>query len=374
MSPALRVLATLAALLLAGCAGDAPEAADAARDDAAAPDVSFEEVPDVDAGASPHVHDYWSGRERVSIVDREYEITADEAVQWGIVSTLVLREPILGMQEVSVAEDMLVYEGAGQLDITVTWQDPTITGMRFLHRHAGSSEIQPWLDAPNGETLTIALTPDMTDMPHAQVSRWAFLFAAAGTPPAMVGAFHVKMDVVKSREVAEWPGHPDAWGAATERLVADADGSSRSSLGPVGFLRQDDPWGTPADAIPAAATVPMGTASLVVTVTVLGVDPAEMDVDHLHLLVRTAADLEFDFDEADAPNASEDRLTWTWTIPVDMGETDNPYAEESSWAFRVTAGYVTPVGPCDDGCADAELRYHLTAVAHKARAATEEEA
>lgn len=355
------MIATL--LALAGCAEKTEEASIAAE---TRPGVAFEDVPEgVDEGAAPHVHDYWQGRERVTLLDASYTTEALDAVRWGVISTRVFGEPMLGGAAVDLPDGAIVYEGTGVLEVTVTWTDPAVTGVRFIHRHAGSGDIQWWTPAPNGETVALEVTPEMTDMPHAAVSRWDFLFGASGTPALAVGTLHIRMDIVKTRDVAEWPAHPDHWAAGDALLVVDAEGASRSGLAPTPFLLEDETQ-APADAVRAQGLVPMETANLTVVVTVLDVEPDHV-VESLHLSVRTAAHLEFDFSDADeATSVSDDGVTWTWVLPVAMETTDNPYASESAWAFRVEASYASPVpgGPsCREGCGDAELRYRIVATA-----------
>ena len=360
-------LAVALAAMLAGCA-DATEPAGTSEafDPPAAAGPSIEIEPDAGAADVPHVHDYWSGRERVTLLDTDITIEPPTALVWGAMTTRFLGETAFGGAFVTLPEGTIIYEGTGFVDITVTWSDPSITGMRFLHRHAGSGEIQPWTQTPNGETIRLDVTPQMTDMPHAQTSRWVFLMAASGTPAVAIGTFHLQVDIVKTRDVAEWPAHPDLWDGQRQITLADAEGRTAGRVAPAGTAASD-PWAVPTDAVHAQRLVPMEAATLRVTVTILDVDDT-LDVERPHLLVRTAIDVEFDFDDqGDPASVGDDGMTWTWQRAIDMDETDNPYADASAWAFRAVAGAAdAPLPECDYGCYEAELRYHIQAVVEKA--------
>jgi len=361
----------IAVLALAGCVETAPDAPTSATDPTpSASAASTDADPRTeDPGLGSHAHDYWSGRERVTLVDEDVSIEPPDLLLSGVMTTRFFRDPSLGGAFIVLPNGSLVYEGTGRLEIVATWDDATVNGLRFIHRHAGSGEIQPWTDAPNGETVSIEVTPDMTDMPHAQVSRWIFFFAASGTPPVASGTFHLRIDIVKTRDVAEWPAHPDHWNGASEILLVEADGSSIERVGPTLL---EEPWKDHEDAIPASAIVPMEATMLRVNVTVVStMDPA--GVGKVHLLIRTASNVLFDYDDAGDPiEVSDDKLTWTWEVPIEMDETDNPYATTSAWAFRVRAAPApTPQLPfCEHGCYQPEFEFRIVATVHRAAGGT----
>ena len=361
-------LAVALAAMLAGCA-DTTETAgtqEPGGEPAAAPSVEVERPADAGVADVPHVHDYWAGRERVTLLDADFAVEPPDALVWGAQTTRFLGETAFGGAFVTFPEGAIVYEGTGRLDVTVTWSDPGITGMRFLHRHAGSGEIQPWTETPNGETVALDVTPGMTDMPHAQASRWVLLMAASGTPAVAIGSFHVQVDVVKTRDVAEWPAHPDLWEGQQRVTIADAEGQTEGRLAPAG-VADTDPWAVPADALHAQRLVPMEAAKLRVVVTILDLD-GTIEMERPSLLARTAFDVAFDFDDQGEPvDVSDDGMTWTWERAIDMEETDNPYADASAWGFRVVAGAAdAPLPGCGSGCYEAELKYRLEAVVEKA--------
>lgn len=364
------LLPMVLAVLLAGCAATDPPAngkGDAnptttASDDSATPGADADALPD--PGAAPHVHDLWEGRERITLLEEDFTVEPPEAAMWGFFTTYFFAQPSVGGFFVDLPEGAFVPEGTGLLEIQATWTDPTVTGLRFLYRHAGSGDISGWVPAPKGEVVALEVTPQMADMPHAQRTRWGFLFAADGTPPLLVGQVHLRIEAVKTRDPTLYPGHPDFWGDKTELLRLDADGETRSRIDPPFLPMPANNLAPPEDALSLTAPVPMETAWLVVRVDVLSVEPSSLQVANLRLEARTADDLQFDFDDVEV-EPEVDGTSWTWRIPVEMQETDSPYADGSAWAILVVPEYASPV-PVDCGCQESTLRYHATATAVKA--------
>jgi len=365
-SRAALTLAVALAAMLAGCADAVDPAADAPGTAAGGVKLEFEPAAGGGVADAPHVHDYWAGRERVTLLDEDFTVQPPTALFWGAATTLFLGETAFGGAFVSFPEGAIVYEGTGRMEITVTWTDPSITGIRFLHRHAGSGELQPWIETPNGDTVVLDVAPEMTDMPHAQASRWGFLMTASGTPAVAVGTFSVRIDIVKMRDVAEWPAHPDLWDGEARLTVLDAEGEAPARVA-LTEVADTGPWAVPADTLPAQRLVPMEAGTLRVTVTILDRESAA-GIDEIRLLARTANDVAFDFTDQGKPvEASDDGTTFTWERAIEMDETDNPYADASAWGFRVVARAVNaPLPYCEHGCYQAELRYHIHAVVEKA--------
>jgi len=208
----------------------------------------------------------------------------------------------------------------------------------------------------------------MTDMPHAASSRWIFLMAASGTPALAVGTFHVRMDIVKTRDAEEWPAHPDLWQGEPRLTLVEAEGQSPGQAVPLSTV----PWSVPPDALFAQRLVPDDAAALRVTVTFLD-SSGNLGIERPRLLVRTAYNPFFDFDDEGEPaSKSDDGTTWTWQRAIAMNETDNPYGEASAWAFRVVAGAVdAPVPECEHGCYQAPLRYRIEAAVERGGAKLE---
>lgn len=351
----------LLALVLAGCAEEAAPSATPAGTPGAAPAAGAEDadaVPVVDPGSAPHVHDLWDGRERITLLEQDYTVEPPEAAMWVFMSTLFLGEPSAGGFFVELPEGQLVPEGTGRVEVTATWSDPTVSGLRFLYRHAGSGDIEGWVKAPQDEAALIEVTPEMSDMPHTQRTRWIFAFLADGAPPTAVGTVHLRMDAVRTRDPSVYPGHPDLWKGATELLRLDSDGKTTTEAVDSPFPEPGQALTPPADALILDAPVPMETATLVVRVDVQSVEPPGTTLKGLRLDYRTAADMEFDFDEVEV-KPEIDGQTYVWRIPVKMEHTDSAYAEGSAWAILVQPEVEPPVpGPLPCQCKEVTLRYH----------------
>jgi hypothetical protein len=381
--PALLVLA----LLLAGCLGgscDAPKAQSVTTAPTALPGENATLPPGAaDAseanrtlGAMPHVHDYWQGRERVTVLDQDVTVDPQTAAFWTGFSLFLEHNPSVGGAFVQLPAGNLIYEGTGRLDLTVTYTDPTITGLHVQYRHAGTDEFSKYLDTPSGKTVPIPITSEMTDMPHSKTSRWLFLFETSSPAAVAVGKFHVKMDIVKMRDVALFPPHPDFWKGKTTLELLRASGAAKSSMTPDRLVERtlnplEDPPGLIGDGKP----VPMETRTLVVNVTVKGTSPSTLAIDHLDLQYHGADGFHSFVRPAGKANAtSSDKKQWEWDLPVAMNQTDNPYADKSAWDFRVVASYANPVPggpPCSDGCYNAETDFDIVVTAIKDPAMSE---
>ncbi|HVL49182.1 MAG TPA: hypothetical protein VM889_11545 [Candidatus Thermoplasmatota archaeon] len=379
MSSRLTLLVALlvAAVPFAGCLGAAP-APDAGDGKLAKDNTTADEDPadipvddgrtpqNLSAGERPHLHDYWDGQERVTLYEDILDLDAVNALFWTVFTTYLVREPIAGGAFVRLPEGAIVYEGAGKMEITVSWNDPTVTGMRFIYRHAGAKDMSDaWIPLSKGQTYTLDLTPEMTDMPHGKTSRWFFLFAAAGTPALAIGQVNLKIDIVRMRDISLFPGHPDFWKGANETTILEAKGVAKSEQGPRAEVnRRLDPLAPPPGVVPGDKPVPMETVKLRGTVVVEAVNPSNLKVHHLHLLAKAADG--WGFREMKLNASSPDKKTWTFEREVEMKNTDSPYAQQSAWEYLVRAAYEPPVpgmAPCEDGCYDAELSYALTVVA-----------
>jgi len=91
-------LAVALAATLAGCAGAAePAATNEARDaPVAGPGIETERAADAGVADVPHVHDYWSGRERVTLLDTDITVEPTTALVWGALTTRFLGETAFG--------------------------------------------------------------------------------------------------------------------------------------------------------------------------------------------------------------------------------------------------------------------------------------
>ena len=359
----------------AGCLGeDAPDAGDdvAAQEEGASLPTGDEanvtvddgttEMPE-DLGHQPHLHDYWMGRERVTLMDEDVTVDAFTAFFWTFFD--VFRgTPGVGGTYVELPEGQIVYEGTGKLELTVSWTDATITGMGVSYRSAASpdfSQVQPLTQA---QPFAIDVTPEMSDMPHEKDSRWAFLLVPASPGQTVVGTFHVKVDIVRMGDIALFPGHPELFnGASTLTLYSGPASSSQTNFATraVGFLTS--PQQEQTSGVASAKVVPMETRSMTANVTITSATTNIGSVSNVTLLYKPA-DRNFAM-RAQTVSADLEKGVFQFAWPVEMRQTDSPYADTSQWRFDLRV-QTDPAGMGweTNGLADAKVDYQLEVVAY----------
>ena len=364
-------LLVLAALLLAGCASpeaeDAPAADDAnATTAAAAPLPPTEERVDdgtrTDLGHMPHMHDYWKGKERVTLFDDDVAADELDPFMTGF-QLLVQKQAKAGGATWFLPEGAIVYEGTGLLEMTATWNDPKVTSLAVSYRTPESQDFLPPVKMESGTALPIEVTPAMTDMPHSKTSRWAFEFAPADSPGATLASFHLKVDVVKMRDIGLFPAHPELFEGKTEKVIHAAEHShsevSYAKRAPQ-LLEQGD---FSEKEITPSQLVPMEAQWMLIEVDILDATASPGQV----------ADIRFFYHGADRNvlghptilpiegSLADKRLVYA--VPVTMDETDTPYGSASQWRFFVEPA-TTFTGqdgePDCGGCTDVTIAYKLT--------------
>lgn len=358
---------------LAGCMGEddppAPTAADADADAAQAGNVTVDdgtvEMPK-DVGEKPHAHDYWSGKERVTLLDEDVSVDAFSGAFFTFFNVFGTHTPALGGAYLELPEGVIVYEGTGKLEFTATWTDPAVTGMTMRYRSAASADFSEPLPVTSGAPVSVDVTPEMSDMPHGKTSRWAFLLTPAAGQ-AMLGSFHAKVDVLRMRDIETFPGHPDLFGGQGTLAVYDGPSQSKGQSFPgrladalVNGFQAGAPQG-----VRAQKVVPMETMTMTANVTITSVTGALGKTTGVYFLYKPADSNGFEWLRPIATDAATGTYQFAW--PVDMAQTDSPYAAESQWAFdvRVTSD-PTGLGLECGGCADTTVDYVLTVVAYDA--------
>lgn len=358
-------LALVLILVTAGCLG--AKAPEPAATNGAAPAAATGPQNDdgsrptqvVDTGAMPHMHDYWKSRERVTL----YEGDVDPGqIDLGdqFVTTGAHKEAKTGSITWHLPDGSIVYEGAGQMDLTATWNDPKITSLSMAFKAASDKQMRSALPLESAKAVTLPLTPDMTDMPHTKASRWEFHFAPAQSPGALMAPFHLKVDIVKLGDINTFPAHPRLFGGKHEKVINDAsyEFSESSYVMRAPQLFQTGEFGeklvTPTD------IVPMESAWI----------RAELDISKATSTPGQVVDVNFFYRGANtsylghpywlpsAGNFASKHMQWDF--PVMMEQTDSPYAKESQWRFFVEpATSITGQDPKGGGTTDVTISYHL---------------
>ena len=367
-------LLLVAALLVAGCASPADESPGADANvtpggDAAALPPEAERVDDgarTDLGHMPHMHDYWKGKERVTLYDDEVDPSAVDPFQVGF-ALLVQKQAKAGGAAWFLPEGAIVYEGTGLMELTATWSDPKVTSLSVSFRTPESQAFLPPVKLASGEALAIDVTPAMTDMPHSKTSRWAFYFEAADSPGAALAPFDLKVDVVKMRDISLFPAHPELFEGKPSKVLHDAEHahSEVSYAKRVPNLLTTGAFGE--KEVTPSQLVPMETQWMRI----------EVDITEATAAPGQVADIRFFYKGADRSvishpytlpvegSLTEKRLVYAF--PVTMEETDTPYGAESQWRFFVepTTTFTGQEGEPDcGGCADVTIAYRLKVTAY----------
>lgn len=372
------VVAVLLGAGFAGCLGDdgpTPEQVEAERvaaEKAAIEAAMAAENATIDDGTKeanetlgeqPHIHDYWKGAERVTLMDESIPLEPFEAMFFTMMNT-AMQNPGVGGHFLQLPEGSIVYEGTGQLEFTVTWSDPTITGMQVRYHSAESESFTEPQPLQSGAPLVIEVTPGMCDMPHGKSSRWLFWLQPA-TGQSAAGSINVKVDIVKTRDPTKFPGHPDLFGDANTLTLFDGAGKSSQTSWPsrmASFLTQQ----SQDDSIISEKVVPMDTLSMTANLTIVNAQATLGGVSEIWVEYRPADSWRYYRAQLLASDETAGTFQFAW--PVEMAQTDSPYAKFSQWHFRVRAES-DPTGMGSQflgGAGDVQVDYEMVVVAYDA--------
>lgn len=370
MDSASRLLAllVLSSVAFAGCLGSPSKAPSSAAGESTSSQATNSTVnatiddgskamsPDV--GHMPHVHDYWKGKERVTLMDADVTVDPQTALFWTFV-----RGPSgtlgLGGTRFTLPEGATVYEGSGKMEITVSWSDPTITGMGLAMKTPGEPDFGKPAEIKASSPLSIDLTPEMTDMPHAKTTRWHFLATPSQPGQSIVGKFHVKIDVIRLKDIMVFPGHPELFKGANTLEIFNGQGVSSQENIAVRIVdrmtaKTDD------DGVAAKTVVPMETRSMTANLTLKGTLPPGSAV---RLGVKSADHESYAFIESVAKDEAKMLYQFSWL--VEMTQTDSPYEEASAWKFDARVGNSQGGLPKDaSGAGDVSTEYSLVVIAY----------
>lgn len=371
-SLSLLVAVAFLAVPFAGCLGDdAPAVEDApaqSADTELAPEVNetvddgMDEMP-ADIGHQPHMHDYWKGKERVTLMDEEIEVDPFTAMAFTFFD-VVRGTPGVGGTFVELPDGAIVYEGTGQLEFTVSWTDATVTGMGLSHRSPADPQFGETQPLAQAQALVIPVTPEMCDMPHEKESRWAFLLVPAQAGQAIVGKIHVKVDIVRMRDIEQFPGHPELFGGAHTLTLFSGPASSSSQnflVRGAGFLTDAEPQES---GVASQKVVPMETMTMTANVTITSATSNVGQVSDVRFLYKPA-DSAGRYRIAQLVSEDPEAGVYQFAWPVEMRQTDSPYAKTSQWRFDLLiSSDPTGQGMQTNGLADAKVDYELEVVAY----------
>ncbi|MHB8605005.1 MAG: hypothetical protein ACYDCK_07075 [Thermoplasmatota archaeon] len=335
-------LAVLAMMLVAGCIGGSGTGAPAAPSLSAAGEKSSSsnasDVPidqgnstNISTGATPHKHDYWRGRERVTVIDRDVPVTLQS--RQAFFTLLTESRPAFGAAQVNLPDGQIVYEGTGRLEFTATWTDATVTGLVMRYASTGNPQLSAPIPLTSGTMVPIEVKADMTDDPHASSSLWRFVLEASGPGGAGVaqGTVHVKADIVKMRDIETFPAHPDLFHGQPLVKIVDKDMTLQSddpTAGVEAFTQHDF---TPAGFAPDAPVPPDAkSVLLLLTVKSATYNNPLGDSSKISMNYKTARS---SFNERPANLTQQVGKVYLFSMHVGQGDGDSFYAKTSQWRF-----------------------------------------
>lgn len=383
-----------AALVLSGCVGGGGGApvAKSADDASNATNASRQQMPEgragafaafnetnkteVGAGGADHRHDYWNGKDRVTLLHGSF----------GMNTLIYTTGAVVVSAPLVLPKGAFVFEGTGAVEITLSgpgrractgfyaFGDPvcsdTGTGTRPADPMGGASELHLWYRDPTsewkdagpvvwGKATRVAITdPKFTDMPHSTSTLWSFEARSSAAADSTL-TFDANIDITRAPgEIPLWPGHPNFYADGHTRVVLQKH-VKQSDAGAGGSVSQIQSF-TPDAFANAEKLVSYGTRSLFVRVNFTKLDNSEP------LEKPTGWILDFHNASMRANSTSPFRANATtmWTLRVGDDGMDSPYATSSRWAFHVSPVVSNPVVSCSgSGCAQYDAEFDLTVIA-----------
>jgi hypothetical protein len=303
----------------------------------------------------PHLHDYWGGQDRLTVMDADQYIGG---ITW--------YGPPIAVGSFRPESGDVVPQGAAWVNVTISWVDEADNNYadpQLWVKSARDSETQFIGDVPGpeGATFAIPTTNDMNDLPHQVLSAWQFDLMMSGGPNPVpnpvtgdteltfTGTVSIVVTTDRGLEIPIYPGHPDRWNGATEIELL----SESNTVNYIG-----DPttgtWacfiGCPVIHVPGdRIVVPYDASEVIVVLEFQFGAPAKLGLKYHAADSREYVEAELISDEL---NRRE------YVIPVGVGG-DGPYAIQSQWEFAPFVEF-----PQENGLVPYE-EYTITATVHK---------
>lgn len=323
-------LAVAIFLALAGCSSPSPDPAPTETGPSVitAPDQGLNDT-------AAHIHDYWRGGDRLTIVDAMHPGGDEPGTGPGFANGESIE--VRSFQPESQA---VVPQGTAFLEVTFTWTDADLDSYRdpvLWLKTAAQDATTAAGPVVSGEILNVSVTADDADLPHQLLSAWIFELRMSSPEPMPLrfkGAVELKVEALRGRELPVFPAHPDAWKGATELPLIEAAWSLSyfEDLGDGGCNGAQCPQ---IHRPPVGQLVPHNASAVRVTFESNGVGPAG---SNLRFLYHSGLAREFQGADGDIRPG----VVTTLEIPVDGGG-DGPYAKQSQWEFTVIPSSTGPL-------------------------------
>jgi hypothetical protein len=319
--PALAVALGMAGAGLAGCSSSpgAQEDAEPVAEITDPRDTSY-----LGNDQVAHVHNYWGGQDRVTVLDVEggpFAASCQGCGDEGM--TFSWQRP---------DEGDIVPQGTAWVNGTFTFEEEgenLYDSFELWVKTAADASSSRWGPIESGVPFSINTTQEQNDPPHYVLSLWEFEVRALGGDEIQVsGSASWSVEAVRGLPLVPYPPHPDRWnGAAELDLLQDTQSSELTYYQEVPYTGYTCHSGCPrTHSLPDGVVVPFETQEVVVTLSITDGIPAGLG------LWYHGADT---WEQVQAEGESSQQGTWTYTIPVEGSMADSPYAPQSLWEFRV---------------------------------------
>src|SRR5581483_10199487 len=333
-------------------------------------------------GGMNHTHDYWKGRETVTVFQGDVAFFVTPLLPDGQGTQPKSVAYVKLPNNTAAGGPALVYEGTDLVTVTAKagqvcpaddvfgpggapvdpcTPDPNPPKVHLQYRSAADSAWRDAADLALGVPLKINVLPKETDMPHSVLSLWVFRLT---TDNPSLSSVNLTIVIHKGRDVVNWPGHPDFYADAPMRAVAD-NKHVKTHMSGVVESQLYDQGGTWA---PPDKLISYGTGKLHVIINVTNaVSQTGQAPTGYFLEVHNATVIGPEVTFGTRYFAKTNDLKhYEFDVPVDGAGMDGPYQPASRWGCRLMATFADvdlPVvgdpGLCP-GCFSYDIEYDLT--------------
>jgi len=305
-----------------------------------------------------HVHDYWPGisNEKV-LMNHDVNVNPfSSAFRTTFASAFDEPRTSVGWAYFSLPNGSFVPVGTGNLTVEVDATGALENGQIRLHYTPANTADWTEMEARDAEgEWAIDVSPEMTDPPHSKSTRWAFQLEATGNGGFMEGDVNVTITAEKTRELKQWPSHPDFWNSGEKTQLHLANVNETFDKQEVAFVDQATGDDDKNITLPEGTIVPPETETLLLDFwyerEAGATDDANSEVD---LRVKFGSSSSY-YSWVEDHIVEEKPGYKAYAIPVDGSNWDSPYASESNWKFRVNV-------PLTVSTEDTSLRFGLAEV------------
>lgn len=327
-----------------------------------------------------HMHDYWHGKETVTIFDQDVSVDLTPVFERGDNSKVW--EAFINLEKLPDESNFsaLIYEGTGKVTFLITAAPQWSTTFSMTFRTAGK-DWSPWANVDVGTPFEYMPAKTETDMPHSIRSLWNWKLQATapvavtgdlfGLGEGVIPPVHVQIIVTKAASVDDWPPHPDFYsGGITERVVMFNKQGKTDVQNAADVLI----YGVEPDQLVPEKLVSMGTDILDVYVNITELTlPPGVPNGGFTLYWRTANTTPDALGIFSIANETDKQTNAYFHLKIDHGVVDSPYQPTSRFAFKILAN------PLDDSmvacyrCMPYTITYTMTIIARPAADAADAE-